>query len=86
MKPTVSVIIPVYNHAHTLDDCLGTIVWGAYSCEMEIIIVNDGSTDNFHEELDKILNNFPDVKKLVKKVIDQPNLGATEFSRCKKIS
>lgn len=76
MKPTVSVIIPVFNHAHTLDDCLSTIVWGAYSCEMEIIIVNDGSTDNFYEELDKLLNKYPDVKKLVKKVIDQPNLGA----------
>jgi len=76
MKPTISVIIPVYNHAHTLGNCLNTIAWGVYSGEVEIIIVNDGSTDNFHDELNRILNKYPAVKNLVKKVIDQPNLGA----------
>ncbi len=76
MKPTVSVIIPVYNHAHTLEDCLGTIVWGAEYCDMQVIIVNDGSTDNFHEALEKVLNKYPAVKDLNPKVIDQPNLGA----------
>ncbi len=76
MNNLVSIVIPVFNHAHTLDNCLGTIVWQAYNQPLELIIVNDGSTDNFDETLAKILNKCPDIKALNPIVINQPNLGA----------
>ena len=41
----ISIIIPVYNVEEYLDKCLETVVGQTYS-NLEIILVNDGSTDN----------------------------------------
>ncbi|SFB13947.1 glycosyltransferase [Selenomonas ruminantium] len=41
----VTIIIPVYNTATYLDDCLSSIVAQTYS-KIEILLINDGSTDN----------------------------------------
>ena len=40
----ISVIIPAYNNAKTITDTIASLQRQTYS-EMEIIIVNDGSTD-----------------------------------------
>ena len=48
----ISVIIPCYNHAATLIKCLNSLV--AQQIELEIIIVNDGSTDSTEEKV----NNY----------------------------
>lgn len=47
----VSIVIPVYNAATTLDRCLGSIFNQSYQ-EFEIIAVNDASTDNSLEVLE----------------------------------
>lgn len=44
MKPKVSVIIPVYNVEQYLRECLDSVV-GQSLKDIEIICVNDGSTD-----------------------------------------
>lgn len=41
----LSVIIPVYNVQSTIDRCVASIVGQSYD-DMEIILVDDGSTDN----------------------------------------
>lgn len=41
----ISFIIPVYNCAEYLSDCLESIIQSAYH-NKEIILINDGSTDN----------------------------------------
>lgn len=41
----ISVIIPIYNSAKHLTKCLNSIVEQQYS-EFEVILINDGSTDN----------------------------------------
>lgn len=43
--PKVSVIIPVYNREKSLPFCVQSILDSAYPC-LEVILVNDGSTDN----------------------------------------
>ncbi len=44
MKPTVSVIIPVYNGAATLRACLASVLAQAYP-SFEVIVVDNNSTD-----------------------------------------
>lgn len=45
MRPLVSIIIPVYNSASFLPECLDSIINQSYK-NLEIICINDGSTDN----------------------------------------
>lgn len=42
---TISVIVPVYNAEKYLDRCVESIVAQTYK-NLEIILVDDGSTDN----------------------------------------
>lgn len=48
----ISVIIPVYNAEKYLDDCIASVVNQSYK-HIEIIIINDGSTDNSEEIIRK---------------------------------
>ena len=41
----VSIIIPIYNSENYLEKCIGSVISQTYD-DIEIILVNDGSTDN----------------------------------------
>ncbi len=43
--PLVSVVIPAYNAAATLDECLESVMGQGYP-ELEVVLVDDGSTDD----------------------------------------
>lgn len=45
MKPLVSVIVPAYNSASHIEKCLEHLIHQTHK-ELEIIVVDDGSTDN----------------------------------------
>ena len=53
VKDLVSIIVPVYNVEPYLNDCLNSIANQIYN-NLEIIVINDGSTDNSG----KLLNEF----------------------------
>lgn len=67
----VSVIIPFYNVQEYILDCLNSVENQKYR-EIEVICVNDGSTD----ESQKILEEFILSSNLEIKLINQDNLGA----------
>ena len=43
-QPLVSIVIPAYNVADYLDECLESVVSQTYA-NLEIVLVYDGSTD-----------------------------------------
>lgn len=51
--PKVSVIIPCYNQGKYLEDALASLYKQTFQ-DLEIIIINDGSTDNSQKIIDKI--------------------------------
>jgi len=62
--PKISVIVPVYNTEKYLKTCLDSIVNQTYQ-DLEIIIVNDGSTDNSQKIVDKYIKEYPSKVKCI---------------------
>lgn len=52
MKPLISVVVPCYNQAQYLNECLQSVLEQTYQ-NWECIIVNDGSPDNTEEVVKK---------------------------------
>lgn len=48
MMQKLSVIVPVYNVGHLAKNCIDTLINQSYK-DIEIIVINDGSTDNSKE-------------------------------------
>lgn len=48
----ISIIIPIYNHAHTIAKCLDSLLNQTFK-EIEVIAVNDGSIDNIDAVIEK---------------------------------
>lgn len=66
----ISVVIPLYNKAHTIADTLHSVMSQTHT-DFEVIIVNDGSTDN---GVEVIKQNFNDPRI---RIINQENQGVS---------
>ena len=74
IKPIVSIVIPVYNAEKYVKKCILSILNQTYSIDnIEIILVNDGSTDNSLEECYKVVK---DNKNII--ILDKPNSGVSD--------
>lgn len=62
----VSVIVPVYNVENYLEQCLYSLVNQTLK-EIEIIIINDGSTDNSQNIIDEYKKNNLNIKSFTQK-------------------
>lgn len=63
--PIISVIVPCYNQAQYLEECLQSVLEQTYQ-DWECIIVNDGSPDNTEEIAKKWVSKDPRFKYLYK--------------------
>ncbi|MEE1753598.1 glycosyltransferase family 2 protein [Streptomyces sp. SP18CS02] len=70
--PDVSVVVAVYNTMPYLTECLNSLVGQSIGLDrLEIVAVDDGSTDDSGRELDRFAEKYPDTVK----VIHQENSG-----------
>lgn len=74
--PKVSVIVPIYNAEQYLDECLSSILRQTLK-DIEIICVNDGSTDSSIE----IINKYKRIDERIS-VIDKENAGYGHSMNC----
>jgi glycosyltransferase involved in cell wall biosynthesis len=68
--PTVSVLMPAYNHDRFVEDAVKS-VWGQTYKSIELIVVDDGSNDNTYIKLNQLKKRSP-IPMTVKK---QNNAG-----------
>lgn len=74
-KPEVAVIIPVYNTERYLSRCVDSVI--AQTLEnIEIILVDDGSSDNSGQIADAYTHKDSRIR-----VFHQKNMGAAEARR-----
>ncbi len=69
-KPKVSVVIPTYNRAHMLSKSLNSVLNQTYQ-NFEVIIVDDGSSDNTEE----VIRSFQKVDKRIVYIKHEKNKG-----------
>ncbi|MEW6659546.1 MAG: glycosyltransferase [Thermodesulfobacteriota bacterium] len=75
--PTVSVIIPCYNYARYLPEALHSVLAQTYQ-DFEVIIVNDGSTDDTAAVARQLVEDHPQYRI---RLINQKNTGQPAFPR-----
>lgn len=68
-RPLLSVLVPVYNVAPYLEQCLDSILSQPYSC-LEVLVIDDGSTDGSGALCDRYAERDQRIR-----VVHQANAG-----------
>ena len=58
----ISIIIPIYNGAIFLEETINSALSQSFK-DFEILLINDGSTDNSQEIINKYISKFPNMIK-----------------------
>lgn len=71
-KPKVSVVIPCYNAGHFVQDAITSVEKQTIADQLELVIVNDGSTDK------KTIEKLRELEAQGYNVVNQKNMGLSE--------
>lgn len=74
-SPLISVIIPMYNSSETIEKALDSIKNQTYQCNYQILIINDGSTDNSKDVVEKYIISNPKMNIIL---LNQENSGVSK--------
>lgn len=66
----ITAIVPIYNSEKYLENCLDSLLNQTLK-EIQVILINDGSTDNSQEIINKYVKNYPSIFNS----FSQKNLG-----------
>lgn len=66
VKELISIIVPIYNNHKSLDSCLESLLKQSYK-KIEILLVDDGSTDGSSEICDKYAKSYKRIRVFHKK-------------------
>lgn len=67
MEPLISVIVPVYNIEKYVRNCIESILAQSYK-NLEVILVDDGSTDNSGKICDEYTDRDSRIRVIIKKM------------------
>ena len=73
-QPAISVVIPTYQRAHCISRAIDSVLAQEYAADIEIIVVDDGSTDGTSDMLRQRYRDA--IRGDVMRVIEQSNSGA----------
>ena len=76
-RPKISVIIPVYNVENYVEEAIDSVVNQTIFDETEVIIVDDGSTDNSRFIISKYEQDYDNVK-----IVHKENGGLSSARNC----
>ena len=71
-KKILSIVVAAYNRGSMIDECLKSFCDDKIIDDIEVIVVNDGSTDDTAKRVEKYCKKYPKSIKL----INQENAGA----------
>ena len=69
-RPSFSIVVPLYNHERYIEEALRSVLAQTWQ-PLDIVLVDDGSSDNGLDQARKILAGFPNAV-----IIAQENAGA----------
>ncbi|MBI5803293.1 glycosyltransferase [Candidatus Pacearchaeota archaeon] len=70
---TISVIIPAYNEETSIKETVESVLKSNYKNVLEVIVINDGSTDNTLEIVKDLGRKYPKIK-----ILDKKNSGKAD--------
>ena len=76
-EPFVSVVVPCFNYGHYLCEAVDSIIGQTFQ-DFEIIIVNDGSTDNTRQVAEELIAKYTGHQI---RLLDQENSGHPAIAR-----
>lgn len=62
----VSIVIPVYNGAHTIGRVVAQLCQVFESAQLQVVLVNDGSPDNSHDVCQQLVHDYLEVVTYVR--------------------
>lgn len=67
MSIVLSIIVPVYNMGKYLSQCLSSVILSSYRGKYEVLVINDGSTDDSLKIAKEFEQDYPDIFVVINK-------------------